>query len=405
MIETREHLIHVLTEAAEIEHDLLCSYLYAAFSLKRPGEPGLTEAQGEAVERWRKTILRVAKEEMAHLACVNNLLVAVGGAPHFDRPNLPAAPGYHPAGIVVRLTPFNADTLEHFIFLERAASQRLEDAGGFEPVDAERIATPGALTPSAQDYDTIGELYDAIADGFARLAERLGEARLIDAEGAAQVHSGMMALENVPRITDLATALQVIEHIKEEGEGAEEGFVDSHFRRFCGIREEWAELSQAQPDFEPAWPAAADPVMRKPLAGLERVWIQVEPAAGCLDLANALYAVQLQLLAQAFAPGDEAQRATLVHASVEVMEASAGVATALARLPVGPGHPGVNAGITFAVPRNLGFRPAHNAEALIIERLRELKAGAQAQLTGEPAEKVDRRLQNALDKLSGATAG
>ncbi len=31
----REQLIHVLTEAAEIEHNLLCSYLYAAFSLKR----------------------------------------------------------------------------------------------------------------------------------------------------------------------------------------------------------------------------------------------------------------------------------------------------------------------------------------------------------------------------------
>ncbi len=34
----REYLIHLLTEAAEIEHNLLCSYLYAAFSLKRGGE-------------------------------------------------------------------------------------------------------------------------------------------------------------------------------------------------------------------------------------------------------------------------------------------------------------------------------------------------------------------------------
>ena len=105
MIETREHLIHVLTEAAQIEHNLLCSYLYAAFSLKRAGEPGLSADQGAAVERWRKTIVKVALEEMAHLAMVNNLLVAIGGAPHFDRANLPLSPGYHPAGIVVRLTP------------------------------------------------------------------------------------------------------------------------------------------------------------------------------------------------------------------------------------------------------------------------------------------------------------
>jgi hypothetical protein len=30
----RDRLVHLLTEAAEIEHNLLCSYLYAAFSLK-----------------------------------------------------------------------------------------------------------------------------------------------------------------------------------------------------------------------------------------------------------------------------------------------------------------------------------------------------------------------------------
>lgn len=68
MIQSREHLIHVLTEAAEIEHNLLCSYLYAAFSMKRPGEPGLIEPQAKAVERWRKTVLKVSLEEMAHLA-------------------------------------------------------------------------------------------------------------------------------------------------------------------------------------------------------------------------------------------------------------------------------------------------------------------------------------------------
>lgn len=78
IIETREQLIHVLTEAAEIEHNLLCSYLYAAFSLKRAGDPGLTPAQAEAVEGWRKTIIKVALDEMAHLATVNNLIAAVG---------------------------------------------------------------------------------------------------------------------------------------------------------------------------------------------------------------------------------------------------------------------------------------------------------------------------------------
>ena len=40
VVGTREQLLHLLAEAAEIEHTLMCSYLYAAFSLKRAGERG-----------------------------------------------------------------------------------------------------------------------------------------------------------------------------------------------------------------------------------------------------------------------------------------------------------------------------------------------------------------------------
>ena len=89
MLQTREQLIHLLTEAAEVEHNILCSYLYAAFSMKRGTKEGLTEREAEVVAQWRKTVLGVAVEEMGHLAIVNNLLVAVGGSPHFDPPNLP----------------------------------------------------------------------------------------------------------------------------------------------------------------------------------------------------------------------------------------------------------------------------------------------------------------------------
>ena len=88
---TREQLIHFLSEASEIEHNLLCSYLYAVFSLKTEHDD-LEARELEAVSRWRKAILSVAFEEMGHLLQVNNLLVAIGGAAHFDRPNLPVPP-------------------------------------------------------------------------------------------------------------------------------------------------------------------------------------------------------------------------------------------------------------------------------------------------------------------------
>jgi hypothetical protein len=96
-LRSREHVLHVLAEAAELEHNLLCSYLYAAFSLKRSDAEGLAAHELAAVSRWRASILAVCMEEMAHLAQIGNLMLALGARPHFDRPNLPVPPGYHPA--------------------------------------------------------------------------------------------------------------------------------------------------------------------------------------------------------------------------------------------------------------------------------------------------------------------
>lgn len=404
MIDTREQLIHLLTEAAEIEHNLLCSYLYATFSLKREGEGGLSAEQAAACERWRKLVLSIALEEMAHLACVNNMLIAVGGSPHFDRPNFPVAPGYHPAEIIVRLTPFDADTLDHFIFLERPDTLAIADGGGFEASGGERIDKPGRLTPSSQDYRTVGQLYAAIEDGFVALAARLGETTLIDASGAGQLDSDLIGLPDIPAITSLADAVACIDHIKEEGEGSTGADSDSHFDRFCAIKAEWATLSEADPDFRPAWPAASDPVMRKPIDETTRVWITAQPAADHVDLANAIYGSMVGVLSQCFGgPGTLLQKKLLMAASVELMEASAAAGTALARMTANPAWPGINAGMTFAVPRNIGPRPAHDkARALYLERAHELRAGAERILTGAAAEKALRRIGNAIALLDGA---
>src|SRR5271165_1107269 len=85
--QNREQLAYLLTEAAEIEHGLLCCYLFAAYSLKRPSDGGMTATEAQVVARWRSVNVRVAIDEMLHLALVNNLLAAVGSAPHLQRPN------------------------------------------------------------------------------------------------------------------------------------------------------------------------------------------------------------------------------------------------------------------------------------------------------------------------------
>jgi Ferritin-like len=74
VIEDREELIFVLSEAAALEHMILCEYLFAAFSLKREVSEGVTAAQLEAIKRWERVVALVATQEMLHLALVSNLL-------------------------------------------------------------------------------------------------------------------------------------------------------------------------------------------------------------------------------------------------------------------------------------------------------------------------------------------
>jgi hypothetical protein len=47
----RDQLVTMLAEAAEIEHCLMCTYLYAAFSLKQREDEGLLANELEAVQR------------------------------------------------------------------------------------------------------------------------------------------------------------------------------------------------------------------------------------------------------------------------------------------------------------------------------------------------------------------
>ena len=75
-IKSREDALSLLAEAAAIEHNLMCCYLYAAFSLKRSVEEDLTEQEVTLVGRWRGAIIRIAIEEMSHLSLVANLSCA-----------------------------------------------------------------------------------------------------------------------------------------------------------------------------------------------------------------------------------------------------------------------------------------------------------------------------------------
>jgi hypothetical protein len=130
---SREALVHQLYEAAELEHNLMCTYLYAAFSLRIGTEEGLSAVEADATARWRRAMLKVAVEEMGHLTAVWNITAALGGSPRFGRLNFPLDPGSLPANVVVRLAPFSEAVLQHFIYLERPTASAEPDGEGFKP--------------------------------------------------------------------------------------------------------------------------------------------------------------------------------------------------------------------------------------------------------------------------------
>ncbi len=127
---SREEILHALYEAAELEHNLMCTYLYAAFSLRDSEAEGLRPEEVEAVCRWRTELIKVSVEEMGHLTAVWNITSALGGTPRFGRANFPLDPGNLPASVTVRLAPFNQATLQHFVYLERPNGSPEPDGDG-----------------------------------------------------------------------------------------------------------------------------------------------------------------------------------------------------------------------------------------------------------------------------------
>ena len=45
VVQDREELLYLLSEAAEFEHTVMCSYLYAMWSLKRDVSEGVTRGR------------------------------------------------------------------------------------------------------------------------------------------------------------------------------------------------------------------------------------------------------------------------------------------------------------------------------------------------------------------------
>jgi Ferritin-like len=314
----REQLLAALKDAAEIEHQLMVQYLYAAFSLKRDPDAACTPAQFEPVRRWASTLFMIARQEMEHLSLVNGMLTAVGAPPYFAResfgkPGL-QSPYFASATLALESGPddpkpislpyafqrFERATVERFVCAESPPYGDLPhdvDPAWCFACESEPAAggPPRArtwLAPSGPDADrdrisagTVQELYTAIKCAFDELD---GLFIASPPEVAVPVEYDVFVFP----VTDRPSAVAAVDLILKQGEGLGDPWnLDSHFRRFFEMHAELVSLQARDRHFDPAYPLLTNP---------ERSEIADDFARAVFDVANRAYATLLLMLASLY---------------------------------------------------------------------------------------------------------
>ena len=390
---SRDELIRQLAVAAELEHGLCLQYLFTAATLKDSiDEGGLTDTELVAVRSWKGMLNFVAAQEMLHLAQVCNLLIAVGGQPHFSRPNFPQRPGYYPTGLPWGLWPFALDVVELYACYERPAQWLhgappdwlpLDRSTAFPELlaDAPAFKDPFAHLPARFDrpqavpQETIGQLYAAIAAAFEAIPG------VIIGDPSRQLDGRTMGVPQLVRVVDVPSALRAIELVVEQGEGLADDRPDSHFGAFLTLRGQLLSLS-SRPGFVPARDVAANPLSRLHIDNNYPGWrLITDPYTRAVnDLNSEVYRAMLDLLVLVISYGDSAAGAAALRVMTGVI---APRAEALTHLPMGAdGSPGdaarpVFAGPSFEVDYPLPPLPAPPVgRVIVLERLARCSAWA-----------------------------
>ncbi len=371
---TRSRLLALLAEACELEHALCCSYLYAAFSLKRDVADGLDWRQQQIARRWASRVYHIAAQEMLHLAQAWNLMRAFGGSPYYDRPPFPQPARHFSLNVALSLRRFDEATLQRFLVYENPGDVTLESAA----------FAGGVLWPIDEGFDFlhVGELYREIA----RIIAQSDEGTLFVTPRSGQRGTAAIDFHDIVEVTDTASALAAIDRITEQGEGTAADREDSHFGVFTAILDEIRRM----PD-DVALPVADNPFVRsghhvgqvEDDPGFARAGILVtqvtDPAAiHAMDVFDDAYVLMLQALAHAFATDDHAAARTASACAIELMiTVLKPLGEAICRMPSGAN--GLNAGPTFVLGRHVAL-PEDGAVArrLMGERLDQLAAHAAA---------------------------
>ncbi len=403
----RDYTIFLLRVAAEIEHALMVQYLFVAYTLGRPDAPTALADQARA---WQETILGIAKEEMAHLLTVQNLLVALGGPICLDRDDYPNPSPFYPFGFTLR--PASLEAIATYVCAESPATwdgpeadevkQRARaDVGapvnrvGELYAELVRVLSDGELVPD-DAFDPASAPFQATWDEWGR-GYRQGQRG--SQPTAALPGLPLPELLILP-VTNRAEAVAAVAAIGEQGEALEAPADDdeSHFRRFLAIYRAMLAVGDdlaavvrpvaTNPTTSPAPdPDPTDPATITPIDHPEaRLWAQ---------LANIRYRKLLVGLAHAFdlagAGTGVTARGALVHRTFGEMYQLRSLTGLIMRLPLAEDDPdGPRAGPPFQMPYTLDLPPRErdrwrlhrdllDASAAVLRRLKELGVTGDAQ--------------------------
>jgi len=420
----------LLESAAEIEHALLVQYLYSAYSLKSADEVS-DPAQKRVLnyekngDSWARIILGIAREEMGHLITVQNMLLALGLPPNFEREDFPPRKDLYP--FALHLEPLSQQSLAKYVIAEA-------------PVDAPGIGdiTTVAQGPAATRINHVGVLYGLLGVVFAtpeqiqqgatsddswdafvsQLAMEVAPQNPQDPQAARDswhlpdsafevINVGQQAEPSdwqqpqagapgpqdqgaglrVHRVTDRATARAAIRDIGEQGEGPTGSGEQSHFERFRHIYRGDAST--------PAFPAGEWIPTRN---------VQTDPRASDItdqrtrhwaELADLRYGILLGLIEHYLLTSGDDRKLLTAWIFSEMRSRVGYIARQLTTMPTGTGD-GV-ASIPFALPAPLHLPGAETARwALHKQRTEASIAKVQEMRAASPPDPDDAYLSGLL---------
>ncbi len=395
----REQTIFLLHIGAEIEHALMVEYLYASFSL---GGPQVPEQHRALVLGWRQTITELAREEMGHLATVQNVLQLIGGPLTFARDDYPNECPFYP--FPFELEPLTRRSLAKYVLAEAPAEEDMSPALRDE---IEQMKRDNGLE-GVDRVNRVGILYSKLIELFTQdpTHPSIDSADLIQDSVQFQARADEWGLGYDPKVVlilqagDRSGAIAGLTAIAQQGEGVGGDFTGSHFQRFLDIYRQFP----ADGSWQPSRPLPVNPTLSAEVAAavarrdLRAQQISDPRAVLWAQLSNQRYRMLLFYLEHSFltespvASGERSARGILLSLAFGEMYHLRSTADILAALPlVAGGDPAVAAaGPPFAMPYSLEL-PTRERDRWRTHRdglLTTIALAKQLRALGEPEHRV-----------------